>query len=152
MGQFLAHRRADELDAAHLSNWEQAGAFAAAVLSFLLEGGLNERARFEAGLSVRRSVLGADYAPVTVRDERVKVHHASLSWEDRLFQLDGVYRSGHYHWGYEGDFFGLYRDAYYGLNTDVYDADAPVGFEVAGKRALDGVKLLTPGDEPRKTP
>jgi 3-oxoadipate enol-lactonase/4-carboxymuconolactone decarboxylase len=50
-----------ELDAAHLSNWEQAGAFTAAVLSFLLDGGLNERARFEAGLSVRRPVLGAEY-------------------------------------------------------------------------------------------
>ncbi len=50
-----------ELDAAHLSNWEQAGAFTATLLSFLLDGGLNERARFEAGLSVRRSVLGAEY-------------------------------------------------------------------------------------------
>jgi 3-oxoadipate enol-lactonase/4-carboxymuconolactone decarboxylase len=50
-----------ELDAAHLSNWEQAAAFTAAVLSFLLDGGLNERARFEAGLAVRRPVLGAEY-------------------------------------------------------------------------------------------
>lgn len=50
-----------ELDAAHLSNWEQAGAFTATALAFLLEGGLNERARFEAGLSVRRPVLGAAY-------------------------------------------------------------------------------------------
>jgi 3-oxoadipate enol-lactonase/4-carboxymuconolactone decarboxylase len=50
-----------ELDAAHLSNWEQAGAFTTAVLTFLLDGGLNERARFEAGLSVRRPVLGAEH-------------------------------------------------------------------------------------------
>ncbi len=50
-----------ELDAAHMSNWEQTGAFTAAVLSFVLDGGLNERARFEAGLSVRRPVLGAEY-------------------------------------------------------------------------------------------
>lgn len=53
--------RCVELDAAHLSNWEQAGAFTATVLSFLLDGGMNERARFEAGLSVRRPVLGAEY-------------------------------------------------------------------------------------------
>ena len=90
---------------------------------------------------IPRAALGTDYAPQTLAGERVKVHHASLSWEDRLFQLEGFYRTGHYHWGYEGDFFGLYRDAYYGTNTDVYDADAPVGFEVAGKRQFDGLKL-----------
>ncbi len=50
-----------ELDAAHFSNWEQAGAFTTAVLSFMVDGGLNELARFEAGLSIRRPVLGADY-------------------------------------------------------------------------------------------
>ena len=61
VAQAIEGARYLELDAAHLSNWEQAGAFSAAVLSFLLEGGLNERARFEAGLSVRRPVLGAEY-------------------------------------------------------------------------------------------
>ena len=90
---------------------------------------------------IPRTVLGADYQPVTLTSDRVKVHHASLSWEDRLFQLDGFYRTGHYHWGYEGDFFGLYREANYGINTDVYDADAPVGFEVAGRRQFEGLKL-----------
>jgi len=61
LAQAIDGARYLELDAAHLSNWEQAGAFSAAVLSFLLDGGLNERARFEAGLSVRRPVLGAEY-------------------------------------------------------------------------------------------
>jgi hypothetical protein len=78
---------------------------------------------------IPRSVLGADYTPGTITDERVKVHHASISWEDRLFQIDGFYRSG------------LYRDAYYGINTDVYNADAPIGFEIAGKRQFEGFKL-----------
>jgi 3-oxoadipate enol-lactonase/4-carboxymuconolactone decarboxylase len=61
IAQAIAGARYVELDAAHMSNWEQAGAFTAAVLSFLLDGGLNERARFEAGLAVRRPVLGAEY-------------------------------------------------------------------------------------------
>jgi len=61
LAQAIDGARYVELDAAHLSNWEQAGAFNAAVLSFLLDGGLNERARFEAGLAVRRPVLGAEY-------------------------------------------------------------------------------------------
>ncbi len=61
VAQSIPGARYVELDAAHLSNWEQSGAFTAAVLSFLLDGGLNQRARFEAGLAVRRPVLGAEY-------------------------------------------------------------------------------------------
>ncbi len=73
--------------------------------------------------------------------ERVKVYQASVSWDDRWFQLDGFYRTGHLHWGFEGDFFGLYRNAYYGENIDIYNGMAPIGLEVAGKRTLDGLKL-----------
>lgn len=72
--------------------------------------------------------------------ERLKVYNASISWDDKLFSLEGFYRSGHYHWGYEGDFFGLYREAYYGENIDIYNADAPLGFELTGKRAMAGLK------------
>lgn len=50
-----------ELDAAHLSNWEQAGAFTVALMDFLNGGGMQESARFEAGLMVRRAVLGDEY-------------------------------------------------------------------------------------------
>ncbi len=73
--------------------------------------------------------------------ERVKVYRSSVSWDDRWFRLDGFYRVGHTHWGYEGDFFGLYRDAFYGDNLDIYNGIAPVGFEMAGKKQLSGMKL-----------
>ena len=73
--------------------------------------------------------------------EPVRVYQASVSWDDRWFMLDGFYRTGHLHWGYEGDFFGLYRDAYYGENIDIYNGMAPVGMEIAGKRSLDGLKV-----------
>jgi len=73
--------------------------------------------------------------------ERVKVYQSSVSWDDEWFVLDGFYRTGHLHWGYEGDFFGLYRDAYYGENVDTYNGMAPVGFEVAGKRQFGGLKV-----------
>ncbi len=73
--------------------------------------------------------------------ERVKVYKAHIAWDDRLFALDGFYRSGHYHWGYEGDFFGLYREANYGANIDIYNGDAPLGVEIAGKRAFNGLKV-----------
>ena len=38
--------------------------------------------------------------------ERVKVYRAEFNWDDDWFNLKGFYRTGHFHWGYEGDFFG----------------------------------------------
>jgi hypothetical protein len=73
--------------------------------------------------------------------ERVKVYQSSLSWDDRWFMLDAFYRTGHLHWQYEGDFFALYRDAFYGGNVDIYNGQAPVGFELDGKKALAGLTL-----------
>jgi hypothetical protein len=73
--------------------------------------------------------------------ERVKVYRAGVSWDDRWFRLDAFYRVGHTHWGYEGDFFGLYRDAFYGPNVDIYNGEAPTGLEFAGKKTLEGLKV-----------
>ncbi|MBD3217857.1 MAG: glycosidase [candidate division Zixibacteria bacterium] len=73
--------------------------------------------------------------------ERLKVYNASISWEDRWFNVEGFYRTGHYHWGYEGDFFGLYQEANYGPNIDIYNADAPLGMELTGKKDLSGAKM-----------
>jgi hypothetical protein len=73
--------------------------------------------------------------------ERVKVYQAEISWDDRWFQLEAFYRTGHLHWQYEGDFFGLYRDAYYGENIDIYNGQAPVGFEIEGKKTFEGMKV-----------
>ena len=73
--------------------------------------------------------------------ERVKVYRGSVSWDDRWFNLEGFYRTGHTHWGYEGDFFGLYPDAFYGANVDIYNGEAPVGMEMTGKKIFKGMKL-----------
>jgi hypothetical protein len=73
--------------------------------------------------------------------ERVAVYGASVRWEEPWFELDGFYRTGHYHWGFEGDFFNLYREANYGRNLDIYNGLAPYGFEIDGRRSLDGVTL-----------
>ncbi len=72
---------------------------------------------------------------------RVAIYKAGVAWDDPWFHLDGFYRTGHYHWGYEGDVFGLYREANYGENLDIYDGRAPFGVEVAGKQALSGLKV-----------
>jgi hypothetical protein len=73
--------------------------------------------------------------------ERVKVYASSISWDSDYFHLNAFYRVGHFHWQYEGDFFGLYREANYGPAIDIYNSDVPIGFEVAGKRELDGLKV-----------
>ena len=88
-----------------------------------------------------RTVL-TDGSPLRLNGiDRLAVYRASVSWDDRNFRLEGFYRTGHYHWGYEGDFFGLYREANYGKNIDIYNGNAPSGVEFTGKRKLAGLKL-----------
>lgn len=73
--------------------------------------------------------------------QRVRVHDAGFEIDRPLAKVQGYYRQGHFHWGYEGDFFGLYREANYGPNPDIYQAAVPVGVEVTGKGALSPLKL-----------
>lgn len=87
------------------------------------------------------TVSGPD-GNVTLEDNnRVELYKASYKWDEKLFKLDGFYRTGHYHWGYEGDFFGLYPEANYGSNLDIYRGKAPYGFEIEGKKMFKGLKL-----------
>ncbi len=72
---------------------------------------------------------------------RFKVYNASYRWNHRYFNLEGFYRTGRYHWGYEGDFFGLYPEANYGDNIDIYNGIAPFGFEAEGRRQFSGLKF-----------
>ena len=78
---------------------------------------------------------------VTTNPNRFQVYQAEYTWDHKFFSLEGFYRTGHYHWGYEGDFFGLYPEANYGPNIDIYNGNAPNGFEITGKRALNGLKV-----------
>ncbi len=73
--------------------------------------------------------------------DRFKVYRASLSWTGKYVNITGFMRTGHYHWGYEGDFFGLYPEANYGPNIDIYNGDAPLGAEFEGKKFLSGLKV-----------
>jgi len=70
---------------------------------------------------------------------RVQIYKASYSWNEKYFDLRGFYRTGHYHWGYEGDFFGLYPESNYGPNLDMYNSEIS-GFEIDGKKAINGLK------------
>jgi hypothetical protein len=74
-------------------------------------------------------------------NDRVQLYQSSLSWNAPLMNITGFYRTGHYHWGYEGDFFGLYPEANYGPNIDIYSANTPFGFEIEGKKFIKGLKI-----------
>lgn len=88
-----------------------------------------------------RVVQGADEDIILNDVNRVRVYRSSFTWDEPNFRLDGFYRTGHYHWGYEGDFFGIYREANYGPNIDIFNGEAPQGVEFTGKRSLDGFKF-----------
>lgn len=88
-----------------------------------------------------KTVLTPDGQLTLQSIDRVKVYNASVDWDDTWFNLHAFYRTGHYHWGYEGDFFGLYPEANYGPNIDIYNANAPFGFEIDMKKDLEGLKL-----------
>ena len=78
--------------------------------------------------------------PVTLVDNnRLRVYNAEFEWNAKDFDMRGFYRTGHYHWQYEGDFFGLYPEAYYGPNLDIYNGQI-LGVEVDGKGELSGLK------------
>lgn len=87
-----------------------------------------------------RYVQGAEDLDGTEVDvaalDRVRIHDAGFAWEHSSFTLKGYYRQGHFHWGHKGDFFGLYREAFYGPNPDWYHSDVPIGLEWTGKKAL----------------
>lgn len=72
-------------------------------------------------------------------NNNLQVYQAEFEWNNELFDLRGFYRTGHYHWGYEGDFFGLYPEANYGPNLDIYGGVIS-GIEIDAKGELDGLK------------
>ncbi len=88
----------------------------------------------------RPITVETDQGPVVLNDvNRVQVYNASFEWNAKDFDVRGFFRTGHYHWGYEGDFFGLYPEANYGPNLDIYNGETS-GIEIDGKRAFKGFK------------
>lgn len=73
--------------------------------------------------------------------ERLKLYSVSFDWDAEYFKLNAFFRKGHFHWGYEGDFFGLYPEANYGENMDIYGGEAPLGGEIEGKKFFKGFKV-----------
>ena len=88
----------------------------------------------------RLQTVSTPNGPITISDaNRVQIYNASYTWTEKDFDLRGFYRTGHYHWGYEGDFFALYPEANYGPNLDIYNGET-LGIEIDGKGSLNGLK------------
>lgn len=87
------------------------------------------------------TVENGENTEVVVTDaNRLRVYQAEFEWDEKEFNLKGFYRTGHYHWGYEGDFFGLYPEANYGPNLDIYNGEIS-GVEFEAKGAFKGLKV-----------
>lgn len=86
-----------------------------------------------------QNVVTSEGEVLTNDINRVQVYNASYKWTAKDFELRGFYRTGHYHWGYEGDFFGLYPEANYGPNLDIYNGET-LGIEIDGRGSLEGLK------------
>ena len=86
-----------------------------------------------------QTLLSNDGEVYTNDVNRVQIYNASYKWTAKDFEIRGFYRTGHYHWGYEGDFFGLYPEANYGQNLDIYNG-VTSGFEIDGRGSLNGLK------------
>lgn len=84
-------------------------------------------------------VEGPDGEVILQDNNRLAVYQAEFEWKNEHFDLRGFYRTGHYHWGYEGDIFGLYPEANYGPNLDIYGGIIS-GIEVDAKGDLEGLK------------
>lgn len=78
---------------------------------------------------------------MSISNNRAQLYQGDFKWDDKWFNLLGFYRTGHNHWGYDGDLFGLYPEAHYGQNMDIYNGEAPYGFEVTGKKSIGGLTL-----------
>ena len=90
----------------------------------------------------RATTINTPQGPQRVTDiNRFALYNMDFEWNHKWYDLKGFYRTGHYHWGYEGDFFGLYPEANYGPNMDIYNGEAPFGFEFEGKKSLSGLKV-----------
>ena len=89
----------------------------------------------------RPVTINSSTGTTTLTDNnRVQIYKAKYEWNAKDFDLRGFFRTGHYHWGYEGDFFNLYPEANYGPNLDIYNGEIS-GFEIDGKRSIKGLKV-----------
>ncbi len=74
--------------------------------------------------------------------ERVEIYDFEATYRGKFADIQAFYHTPRYHWKYEGDYFGLIREATDIDGQDIWNAKAPAGVEFAGKGALEGLKIV----------
>ena len=87
-----------------------------------------------------------DRINATPKGDAAEVYNFSATHLGEKADVNLFYHIPRYHWGYEGDMFGLMREATDMGGEDVWNAKAPSGFEIVGKDNFDGLKIVA-GDE-----
>ncbi len=80
---------------------------------------------------------------ITLRDrDRIEIYDFSADYRGKFFDLEAFYHTPRYHWGYEGDFYGLVRETTDMAGEDIWNAKAPQGVQFDGKGMFEGLTLL----------
>ena len=74
--------------------------------------------------------------------DRAEVYSFSATRLGDEVDLHLFYHVPRYHWGYEGDFFGLMYETTDMDDQDIWNEKAPIGVELVGNRQFDGLKLV----------
>ena len=97
-------------------------------------------------ITVKDAVVGGITEDVIVTfsedTERIELYDFEASYEQDNYDLLTFYHVPRYHWGFEGDFYGLLRETTDMEGQDIWNAKAPYGFEFAGKKDLYGLKIV----------
>ena len=84
-----------------------------------------------------------DVEPVIIEgSETIEIYDFNAKYAGENVDVEAFYHTPRYHWGYEGDFFGLVHEATDIYGMDIWNAKAPEGIEFAGKDKWDGFKLV----------
>ena len=94
-----------------------------------------------------RSIFGdvtVSERPIVFNDrERVEIYDFNAKYEGEEFDIEAFYHTSRFHWGYEGDHFGLLRESTDIVGSDIWNAKAPEGIEITGKEGpWKGLTLL----------
>ena len=65
-------------------------------------------------------------------NERVEIYDYNGTYTSDTYDLLTFYHVPRYHWGYEGDFYGLLRETTDMKGQDIWNAKAPYGVRVPG--------------------
>ena len=78
-----------------------------------------------------------DDAPVTEKtisdNERIEIYDYNGTYKAENYDLETFYHTPRFHWGYEGDYFGLLRETTDMAGQDIWNSKAPFGAEFQGK-------------------